>query len=98
MRIIIWSIFCLSGFTTIATFVAWTVMCGPAPDDLDGKTVQEFSGEHCQAFVPLQASMTSVNIFTDFVVWLVPIRMVWQIKLPRPEKTGLLIVFSLGAL
>ena len=37
-----------------------------------------------------------INILTDFVVCLMPLRIVWQIKIARREKVVLYILLSLG--
>ncbi|KAG0137442.1 hypothetical protein HOY82DRAFT_477493 [Tuber indicum] len=37
-----------------------------------------------------------LNTFTDFYVFLLPIRSVWDLRLPRRQKIGLLVVFAGG--
>ena len=38
----------------------------------------------------------SLNTFTDFYVFLLPIKSVWNLQLPRRQKIGLLVVFAGG--
>ncbi|RPB00493.1 hypothetical protein L873DRAFT_1680359 [Choiromyces venosus 120613-1] len=38
----------------------------------------------------------ALNTFTDFYVFLLPIKSVWDLQLPRRQKIGLLIVFAGG--
>ena len=41
-------------------------------------------------------SCVLINILTDFVVCLMPLRIIWQIKIARREKVVLYILLSLG--
>ena len=38
----------------------------------------------------------ALNTFTDFYVFLLPIKSVWDLRLPRRQKIGLLVVFAGG--
>ncbi|PWW79003.1 hypothetical protein C7212DRAFT_275344 [Tuber magnatum] len=46
----------------------------------------------------LQYTLPAINIFTDFVVWLLPLKMIWGIQLPPRQKAGLVGIFALGGL
>ncbi|KAG0634514.1 hypothetical protein HOY80DRAFT_1140618 [Tuber brumale] len=46
----------------------------------------------------LQYTLPAINIFTDFFVWLLPLKMIWHVQLPRRQKNGLIGIFALGAL
>jgi hypothetical protein len=37
-----------------------------------------------------------INILTDFVVCLMPLRIIWQVKIPKREKSVLYVLLSLG--
>ncbi|KAF1942306.1 hypothetical protein EJ02DRAFT_345713 [Clathrospora elynae] len=41
-------------------------------------------------------STSIIGIVLDFAIWMLPIPVVGRLKLPRRQKTGLLIVFGLG--
>lgn len=45
---------------------------------------------------PRLLAFVLINILTDFVVCLMPLRIVWQIKIARREKVVLYILLSLG--
>lgn len=46
----------------------------------------------------LQFTLSAINIVTDCVVWLLPVKMVWNIRLPPRERWSLIAVFSFGGL
>ncbi|KAG0136580.1 hypothetical protein HOY82DRAFT_667349 [Tuber indicum] len=46
----------------------------------------------------LQYTLPAVNIFTDFFVWLLPLKMIWNVQLPPRQKKGLVGIFALGGL
>lgn len=37
-----------------------------------------------------------VNILLDFIVWLMPIPLIWQLQLSFSRRLGLTIIFLLG--
>ncbi|CUS09394.1 unnamed protein product [Tuber aestivum] len=37
----------------------------------------------------LQYTLPAINILTDFIVWLLPLKMIWGIQLPPRQKAGL---------
>lgn len=43
-------------------------------------------------------SYSVVNITTDFIIWALPLPMVWRLHLPRGQKIGLSLIFLLGLL
>lgn len=54
----------------------------------------------CNAIGPdPQFYMASVgNIVTDFIILLLPLPVVWKLKLRRPQKVVLFVVFGVGFL
>jgi hypothetical protein len=43
-------------------------------------------------------STSIIGIVLDFAIWVLPIPAVGKLKLPKRQKTGLLVVFGLGGL
>jgi hypothetical protein len=63
---------------------------------ITGGNAAESIGGTCLAPQAVYYPMAAVNILTDTVIWLVPLRPVIKASLPRREKMGLLWVFALG--
>lgn len=53
---------------------------------------------HCVNRVKYYIAQGSLNLFSDVVVFLMPIPLVWRLQLPRHRKVGLVLVFLLGGL
>jgi hypothetical protein len=45
----------------------------------------------------MQYTLPAVNIITDFVIWILPIKMIWNVQLPQRQKTGLIAIFALSS-
>ena len=41
---------------------------------------------------------TSLNIATDFLIFLIPLPVIWQLQMPSRQKTLLLVIFALAFL
>ncbi len=78
----------------IAYIVATIFQCTPVYGfwDRTGKDV------HCIKPAPFWQSYAVLNILTDVAILALPISQIAKLRLPRPEKIGLLIIFALGAL
>ena len=40
----------------------------------------------------------SVNMITDVLLMVMPIPMIWQLKLPTASRVGLVAIFAVGSL
>ena len=53
---------------------------------------------HCINKTPFWYSFSAFQLVTDCAVWALPIPVLWKLQLPRKQKIGLVLVFTLGAL
>lgn len=53
---------------------------------------------HCISYSPAMYTMSSITILCDVVIFLVPIPLVYRLRLERAVKLGLIIIFSLRLL
>jgi hypothetical protein len=92
MRITIWILFSISWGTTILSFFVAIFKCTPPKDD------QPIDKGKCGKYFPLQFAVAALNILSDIIVWLAPLRLISRIKLPHRQKIGLMISFSVGGM
>jgi hypothetical protein len=92
MRITIWILFAFSWGTTILAFFVALFKCTPPKDN------EPIEKSQCGKYFPLTFAVTALNILSDIVVWLAPLRLISKIKLPHRQKLGLLISFSVGGM
>ena len=52
--------------------------------------------EICSGFFAIQFAIAALNIATDFVCWLAPLKFIWGMSLPRRQKAGLFASFGVG--
>lgn len=59
-----------------------------------------FSVDHfdCIEITQINVAIGAINIFTDLIIMIMPLPLVWQLQLAKTQKAGLLVVFSTGAL
>ncbi|KAH8150906.1 uncharacterized protein LAJ45_05088 [Morchella importuna] len=95
-----WALLTLCTAFTISAFVSSCLQCVPLSYLWD--QVNPFLAgtieHHCVDQKALQYALPSINIATDFLVWLLPIKLIWKVQLPKRQKWGLVMVFSLGGL
>jgi hypothetical protein len=53
-------------------------------------------GTHCIDLVALYVSTAPINIITDIAIFLLPMPILWRMRLPRKQKIILLLVFGAG--
>lgn len=53
---------------------------------------------HCLDFTVVVYTTSGLNIFMDIIIWIVPMPLIWNLRLPKAQKIGLVAVMSLGAL
>ncbi|KAI5848352.1 hypothetical protein BZA05DRAFT_95452 [Tricharina praecox] len=95
-RMVFWTIFGITATFSVTAFFLHAFVCGRDPSQF-WDVEMYFSKNQCMDYFQLQTAVGTVNIFTDFVVWLAPLRIVWQVKLPWNQKASLTVVFLLGA-
>lgn len=93
-----WWIFYFVVAYTIAAFILSAVQCVPA--SFIWEVISEGNKVHavCLPQRPLNFSLFPINIFTDIVIWLLPLRTIWSIQMPLRQKLVLLVIFSMGSM
>lgn len=92
LRIVIWA---TMGFV-IATFVGCVVaglfQCNPIAFAWD-KTIP---GGTCFNVTALFYANAGLNIFQDVFIYILPMKMLWEIQIPQKQKIALIAVFAIG--
>ncbi|KAI5857007.1 hypothetical protein BZA05DRAFT_433680 [Tricharina praecox] len=100
LRKAFWFLFGFSTCFTLAAFLSHALICKTKPYlfwESKDPTADVRTGR-CISYGTLQLVMGVINIFTDFVVWLSPLQIIYSVRLPRSQKVGLFIVFAFGGL
>lgn len=53
---------------------------------------------HCIVLIQADYAYGSMNVVSDLLLFLLPIPMVWQLRLSHKEKIGLILIFMSGIL
>lgn len=100
MALVSRSVLVFCALSTTASFLVSCLQCVPASylwNQLD-PALRGTITARCLDQKALQISLPAINIGTDLVVWVLPVKMVWNIHLPRRERWSLIAVFSCGGL
>lgn len=100
MRVIFWTLLGASGTFTIAAFFSHVFICKMDPSRfwLSPDPKGDAALGICIDYVLLQESVGGINIIMDFITWLSPLKIIWQVRLPRGQKISLILVFLAGGL
>ncbi len=52
----------------------------------------------CIEWAPGQLVNSVINIVTDVLILVLPMREVWRLQMPRKQKVGLIAIFAVGSL
>jgi len=92
-RIAVWSSLALIAGYTPAIFFALLFACQP----VHSAYVLDVKGE-CIDTTALFIATCVVNIFSDVVIFLLPIYTIWGLKMPLTQRLGVLAMFSVGVI
>lgn len=53
---------------------------------------------HCINYTKAGLAYGSMNIFSDLVIFILPLPIVWRLQLSRREKAGISVIFLSGAM
>jgi hypothetical protein len=84
-------------FTTIYGLVAvfqFSLSWRPIPKERD----LIIAPGSCAAPISACVVLSAINMGIDFVLFLLPIAMVWNVQLRGQEKRGVILIFTLGSL
>ncbi|KAF2502901.1 hypothetical protein BU16DRAFT_447843 [Lophium mytilinum] len=80
---------------TIAIFFTFLFQCIPISDNWD---LLKFTNRNCINQKAFFIAAAATNSFTDIAVFLWPARFLWNIQLPKSQRVGLVVSFSLGCI
>jgi hypothetical protein len=78
-----------------ATFIAYAVLSIPRPGQ---SQLEAMLSVNTARDIPLGITQGVVNVITDFLIFCLPIPVVWKLQLPRRKKVGVLAMFMTGLL
>ncbi|CAG8959621.1 hypothetical protein HYFRA_00001524 [Hymenoscyphus fraxineus] len=87
----------IAGFLVITLALAWvlaSVMCTPFAFNWD----ETIPGGKCLNKELLYALMSMPNIGTDIAMFILPLPVIWRLKMTRNQKIGLTITFLTGSM
>lgn len=91
-KIINWTMMAFVALTGICCTIAGIFQCNPIPKawhtELEGT---------CFNQVALFLANAGLNIFQDLIIYVLPVRTLWSLQLPRKQRVALVIVFVIGA-
>ncbi|CUS10527.1 unnamed protein product [Tuber aestivum] len=97
MSIVVWSIFGFMGAFAMASFWASVFHCTPPSYAWEQMDRESLEGS-CGNLKAQQYWVPAGSIVMDFILWLLPLKLIYPLKLPRAQKIGLYMVFILGAM
>jgi hypothetical protein len=80
----------------LATIIGYSVLCVPKPG---GSWLMHSSTYQCRVTAPLfGVVMGAISVFSDLYVILIPLPLIWQLRMDTRKKVGVSIVFITGLL
>jgi hypothetical protein len=87
MCIVIWTLFAVSGMSTIVAFCVSISRCTP-PSGVVRRLDPTKLEDNCQKHFPVRFAVGALNILTDVIVWLVPLPVILEDKGASTTKDG----------
>lgn len=53
---------------------------------------------HCLDLVKAATGYASLNVASDFIIFVLPLPVIWQLQLSPKEKIGVSLIFTMGAM
>jgi hypothetical protein len=91
-RALIWTTMAVVISTFLAFVIAGLFQCSPIPFAWD-KTIP---GGQCFDVTALFYANAGINIFQDVFIYVLPMKLLWEVQIPRKQKIALIIVFAVG--
>lgn len=99
MKLMIWSIFAFSGLFTLGGWLAMLFICQPMSYFWEKVDPTKNAKGSCGNFSKTMDITAVISILTDAIVWLLPLKFIWRMRLPaKRQKAGLMAVFVAGGL
>ena len=83
------------GFVIVTAFACVTAglfQCSPIAFAWD----HTIEGGTCFNVIALFYTNAGLNIFQDFLIYILPMRMLYQLQIPKRQKVALMVVFAVG--
>ncbi|KAK4224303.1 hypothetical protein QBC38DRAFT_423809 [Podospora fimiseda] len=91
-QIINWSMMAFVALTGICCTIAGIFQCNPIP-----KAWHTHLPGSCFNQVALFLANAGLNIVQDLIIYVLPVKTLWHLQLPRKQRVALVIVFVIGA-
>jgi hypothetical protein len=91
-RALIWTTIAVVIATFVGFVIAGIFQCSPIVFAWD-KTIP---GGTCFNVTALFYANAGVNIFQDLFIYVLPMKLFWEIQIPKKQKLALVIVFAVG--
>jgi hypothetical protein len=72
------------------------IFCVPVHDFWN--VLEETRSRHCLPEGPVWFTNAGIQIATDLIILVLPMPLLWKLQMPRRQKWGIMLVFSLGIL
>ena len=92
-RYLIWTCMTFVVITSLSCVIASIFQCQPIRKAWDAKGVVP---GHCFNANALFFANAALDIFQDIVIYILPMRMLYHIQIPRRQKIPLMLVFGVG--
>lgn len=88
--------FVIIGLQTIAYVVALATLCVPAQVFWNPRAIPRGTKVKCHNIGSFFLASAALNVVTDFVVYVLPIRVLLTLRIPFRQKVGVIVILSLG--
>lgn len=82
--------------TGLWTVISGFVFCIPVSDFW--RAPPPVAVKHCLPKGPVWYANAAMQIFSDVVILILPMPLLYKLQLPRPQKIGIMLVFGVGVL
>lgn len=94
---VLWSLVFIIIAFAVASVFALCFQCHPFRAQILPVSMRP-AGSKCVNTTALAYSLAAIDTVLDFAVWMVPVRLVWHIRLPLRQKLRPILLLALGFL
>ncbi|KAF7880002.1 uncharacterized protein EAF02_007639 [Botrytis sinoallii] len=93
LRTLIWGVMAFVALTSLSCVIATIFQCTPISKAWEHPVTDK---GHCIQVNALFYANAGLDIFQDLVIYVLPMKMLYSIQIPRRQKYALMIVFAVG--
>ncbi|TGO29828.1 hypothetical protein BPAE_0010g00110 [Botrytis paeoniae] len=93
LRTLIWGVMAFVALTSLSCVIATIFQCTPISKAWEQPVTDK---GHCIQVNALFYANAGLDIFQDLVIYILPMKMLYSIQIPRRQKYALMIVFAVG--